>query len=244
MTSLRGKKRKKGKKFASDETNWFDEGGDDGDVAATTTTEAPTTPTIQNMATNSAAALQEGAARLAAGGSNRKPGDDLALDSITDDDLLVKDGGGGSLHDGKVVLEPVVPLVEAYGLPSTAGTDMTSMDDLERETIATTTTVAAAMKGGAGAGDFARMVEQESGRNDMEVPDDDMMLGEGLKMGRGLDDMLMERSIRFYDPKVGVQCVCVECVACCALMRVAPVCLSCIWYIRSCCGYRAVMVAL
>ncbi|CAM9113222.1 unnamed protein product [Laminaria digitata] len=36
----------------------------------------------------------------------------------------------------------------------------------------------------------------------MEVPDDDFVLGEGLKMGRGLDDMLMERSIRFYDPKI------------------------------------------
>lgn len=38
----------------------------------------------------------------------------------------------------------------------------------------------------------------------MDVPDDNIVLGEsdGMKTGRGLDDMLMERALRFYDPRV------------------------------------------
>ncbi|CAM9854728.1 unnamed protein product [Scytosiphon promiscuus] len=56
---------------------------------------------------------------------------------------------------------------------------------------------------GVSRGGLANGVGPESWRNGMEVPDDDVLLGERFNMvGRGLDDMLMERSIRFYDPKV------------------------------------------
>lgn len=207
MTALRGKKRKKDKKFSSDQTNWFDEDGDDVVDMGVAPTIAPPMP----RTTNSASAWEEGETRLAAGGE--KPGD-RASESITDDDLLVKDGGG-ALGDEKIMLEPVwveggdtsneKPLVKTYGLNGVPivgeDIDTASMDGLEHEAI-TTTTVPSIDGGGGDGGGFVDVVEPGSGRNGMEVPDDDAMLGEGLKMGRGLDDMLMERSIRFYDPKV------------------------------------------
>lgn len=146
--------------------------------------------------------------------------------SVITDDALLRPVGATvdrnsddvDVDEKVVVIEPVwvegqtlgeKPIVETYGLDALAaeedalgidisnrggGGDGTRYDD------------ASVVVGGGGVGEAAAGlvdgVGPESWRNGMEVPDDDFVLGEGLKMGRGLDDMLMERSIRFYDPKV------------------------------------------
>ena len=101
------------------------------------------------------------------------------------------------------------PIVETYGLDALAAEE----DGLDIDISSlgggragydddSNVVVGAGGIGEAAAAGLVDGVQTESWRNGMETPDDDFVLGEGLKMGRGLDDMLMERSIRFYDPKV------------------------------------------
>lgn len=140
--------------------------------------------------------------------------DDALLPSL--DDVLDDDGN-------QIVLEPVwvegetegeKPIVETYGLNDALATAedgididngmMIDPDDADEALLIPTAGAGASIGvGGALAGGLADGAGPESWRNGMEVPDDDVVLGERFNMvGRGLDDMLMERSIRFYDPKV------------------------------------------
>lgn len=137
--------------------------------------------------------------------------------TITDDALLPPLDDLDLDDDGnEIVIEPVWvegqtqgerPIVETYGLNDALATaedgidlnidnGMMTLDPDEEEALLIPTD--GVLPGGLGDG-----VGPESWRNGMEVPDDDVMLGERFNMvGRGLDDMLMERSIRFYDPRV------------------------------------------
>ena len=132
------------------------------------------------------------------------------------DDALLPDLDGLDDDGNQIVLEPVWvegetqgerPIVETYGLNDALATAEDGIDidngmliDLEDDALLIPA------DGGVLPGGLADGVGPESWRNGMEVPDDDVMLGERFNMvGRGLDDMLMERSIRFYDPKVGTE---------------------------------------
>lgn len=133
--------------------------------------------------------------------------DDALLPPL--DDLDLDDDGN------EIIIEPVWvegetqgerPIVETYGLNDALATAEDGIDldngmmmlDPDDEEDALLIPADGVLPGGLGDG-----VGPESWRNGMEVPDDDVMLGERFNMvGRGLDDMLMERSIRFYDPKV------------------------------------------
>lgn len=149
--------------------------------------------------------------------SNQQGGPISTPALVTDDALLPDlDDDDGDLDDdgNQIVLEPVwvegetqgeKPIVETYGLNDALATaedgidiDNGMMIDPEDGDEALLAPADGVLMGG-----LADGVGPETWRNGMEVPDDDVVLGERFNMvGRGLDDMLMERSIRFYDPKV------------------------------------------
>lgn len=210
---LHGKKRRqKSDKSADDSTNWFDDGEqgerEDSPAPSASTPTAGFDAGIQggnipsdNSIDGEAAAPLTDDSLLLLDGNNRGP----EINMIADEHQLEQDE-----DDGKIVLEPVwvegqtdgeKPIVETFGLDAAAAEDdeiNIDIDGLASYGDATAGSATAVIEGGLGLDG----VGPETWRNGMDVPDDDFLLGEGMKMGRGLDDMLMERSIRFYDPKV------------------------------------------
>ncbi|CAN0317871.1 unnamed protein product, partial [Ectocarpus sp. 13 AM-2016] len=218
---LFGKGRKKrGAAVSQDSSSWYDEDEEDvvvGGASAGDSDEADAAAAAAFSTTPAAAATAE--AGESSGNSQEVRRDvenrgDKGSSSatLTDDALLPPLDDDGN----QIVLEPVwvegetqgeKPIVEAYGLnDALAGAeDGIDIDNgmivggvSDDETLLIPAADAGVLPGGLGDG-----VGPESWRNGMEVPDDDVVLGERFNtVGRGLDDMLMERSIRFYDPKV------------------------------------------
>ncbi|CAM9953752.1 unnamed protein product [Ascophyllum nodosum] len=112
--------------------------------------------------------------------------------------------------DGSIVLEPFwpegeTPIVERYGLNAALGTAEDNILPYDNAASASAATVATEMLSAAGDGGSRGTIEGVSQKaiwaGGMELPED-FGNEEGRAMIRDLDDMLMERSIRFYDPKV------------------------------------------
>lgn len=143
-----------------------------------------------------------------------KEGSPSASAAPVTDDALLPDLDDLDDDGNEIVLEPVwvegetqgeKPIVETYGLNDALATAQDGIDiDIDNGMMIDPEDEALLIPAdGVLSGGLADGVGPESWRNGMEVPDDDVVLGERFNMvGRGLDDMLMERSIRFYDPKV------------------------------------------
>ncbi|CBJ33718.1 PHflX, plastid HflX GTPase [Ectocarpus siliculosus] len=217
---LFGKGRKKrGAAVSQDASSWYDEDEEDavvGGAAAGDSDGADAAAAAAFSTTPAAAATAEAGASSGDIQEGRRDvgtrGDKGSSSATMTDDILLP-----SLDDdgNQIVLEPVwvegetqgeKPIVEAYGLnDALAGAEdgididngMMAGGVSGDEALLIPTADGGVLPGGLGDG-----VGPESWRNGMEVPDDDVVLGERFNMGRGLDDMLMERSVRFYDPKV------------------------------------------
>lgn len=232
----KNRKRRKGTNASQDSPSWFDdddeieEGGGDGATASAAAAAAGGSAAATGGPFSTTAATEKGASTAppppptaVADFTNSNTG---GSSSITDDDDEALLPNLDDLDDdgNQIVLEPVwvegethgeKPIVETYGLNDALATAQDGIDidngmmiDPDEEELLIPAADGALLPGG-----LANGVGPESWRNGMEVPDDDVMLGERFNMvGRGLDDMLMERSIRFYDPKV-----CVVSYRCCAL---------------------------
>lgn len=227
-TVLFGKSRKKrkGAIASQDSPSWFDDdeedavvedGGGDGDGVTAPTTAAAAAAATERGA--SSARPPTATASFNDGGPASNSQEDSPSTSTTtpvaDDDLLPADLDDLDDDANQIVLEPVwvegetqgeKPIVETYGLNDALATAQDGID-LDNGMMIDTEDEEALLIPADGVlpGGLADGVGPESWRNGMEVPDDDVMLGERFNMvGRGLDDMLMERSIRFYDPKVDV----------------------------------------
>ncbi|CAM9448893.1 unnamed protein product [Ectocarpus sp. 6 AP-2014] len=217
---LFGKGRKKrGAAVSQDASSWYDEDEEDavvGGAAAGDSDGADAAAAAAFSTTPAAAATAEAGASSGDSQEGRRDvgtrGDKGSSSATMTDDALLP-----SLDDdgNQIVLEPVwvegetqgeKPIVEAYGLnDALAGAE--DGIDIDNGMMAggvsgDETLLIPAADGGVLPGGLGDGVGPESWRNGMEVPDDDVVLGERFNMGRGLDDMLMERSIRFYDPKV------------------------------------------
>ncbi|CAM9485500.1 unnamed protein product [Ectocarpus fasciculatus] len=228
---LLGKGRKKrGAAVLQDSSSWYDDDEEDalvGSAAGESDGADATAAAAAAFSTKTPAATAGAEAKAETGASsgnseegrrdlNPQGGEHSSPATLTDDALLpsLDDDGNGS---NEIVLEPVwvegetqgeKPIVEAYGLnDALAGAEdgididngmMAGGGGADDEALLIPVADGGVLPGGLGDG-----VGPESWRNGMEVPDDDVVLGERFNtVGRGLDDMLMERSIRFYDPKV------------------------------------------
>lgn len=225
VAPLCGKKRKK-EKFLSQESNWYDD--DTKDVGASPAAKvAPTTSPVSGGDSTGSPSASSSSSSSSIGNSIT---DDTLLPSLrrttpmkkgNDDNVLIvnKDGFDidvDSNSSGDMVLEAAWvegqtegerPIVETYGLDTLAAEEDEidiEINGLGNDLSSSSSSIVTSFPAG-GVGPEKGLVDGvglETWRNGMEVPDDDIILGEGLKMGRGLDEMLMERSIRFYDPKV------------------------------------------
>lgn len=227
---LFGKGRKKrGAAVSQDSSSWYDDdeedvvvGGaaEDSDGADASAASAETGASFGNS--------QEGRHDVETRGDERS-----FSATLTDDALLPSLDDDGN----QIVLEPVwvegetqgeKPIVEAYGLnDALAGAEdgididngMMAGGGPDDEALLIPAADGGVLPGGLGDG-----VGPESWRNGMEVPDDDVILGERFNtVGRGLDDMLMERSIRFYDPKVTRLHTCAVATRSCLLLTAGVV---------------------
>ncbi|CAM9739736.1 unnamed protein product, partial [Hapterophycus canaliculatus] len=222
VPALLGKNRKKrkGSVVSQDSPSWYDDDeedalveGNNGDAGVTTTaaTAAVRAAAAAGSLSTGTTATSNRSNRNINKANNQRPS---TPEVISDDSLLpplddLDDDGN------QIVLEPVwvegetqgeKPIVETFGLNEALATaeDGIDIDNgimMGAENLGDDDLLIPA--DGVLPGGLVNGVGPESWRNGMEVPDDDVLLGERFNMvGRGLDDMLMERSIRFYDPKV------------------------------------------
>lgn len=135
------------------------------------------------------------------GGHSPRGSDEPSIVSSSDDDYLAPDPHALPLEDEEwdVVESGHQPLVEKYGLDARAN-DFDELDLLNLDISEIVDDGVPSTTAFAGVDSEAPATWQ----NSMEVPDDDVDTGSGFQMRRELDEMLMERAIRFYDPKVRV----------------------------------------
>ena len=196
-TTLCGKKSKKGRDgVEGNSSNWYDDEEkadlDVNDSRAATGKSAA----ASNMTPSAEASNADGAPQPFLHGE-----DDTDIYEVGD--------------DGSIVLEPFwpegeTPIVERYGLNAALGTAEDNILPYDNAASASAATVATEMLSAAGDGGSRGTIEGVSQKaiwaGGMELPED-FGNEEGRAMIRDLDDMLMERSIRFYDPKVFASCV-------------------------------------
>lgn len=134
--------------------------------------------------------------------------------SLTDDGPLPHTEEEGSADNfeedggGNIVLEPVwvdgeTPIVEKYGLNVALGTTDDMIDNRLPYDSPASSALASFVSDDVdrGSGLIEDVSPEEIWTGGMEYPED-YLDSEGRVMRRDFDDMLMERSIRFYDPKV------------------------------------------
>lgn len=217
LTQLSAKKRSRTASKGQGETDWYGDDGDDpasesshadgGGVAKTSTSTTPPPPlasTARATAVYSRERPAKGKTPLDAALeslSSTEPGSaNVASDlGSEEDDLGVYPYENTSLMEEEwdVLEKGDRPLVEQYGLD----TDVDDFDGLEKLKHDNAENMSGgSLDGTAHAG--AMPGDPFVVLNGMDVPDDSLREA-GLLMTRDLDEMLMERAIRFYDPQVG-----------------------------------------
>lgn len=217
FTQLRAKKRSRTTSKGLGETDWY---GDDGDDPASESSHAEDRGVAKTSTSTTRPPPLASAATATAVYSRERPAKgriplDAVLESLSSTELdsanVAPDLGSEEDHPGVYPYENTSlleeewdvlekgdrPLVEQYGLDTDVD-DFDGLDQLNHDSAEGTG--GGSLDGSAHAGAIPE--DPSVVLNGMDVPDDDLREA-GLLMTRDLDEMLMERAIRFYDPQVG-----------------------------------------